>query len=156
MELKQLVSINRTAAMEMIHGRARCSAGCTKCIIQAPAALPEDGAARRACELSALWRPALLTAGWGAVFPLPAPAGAFLGAPFGSKATNFTAENRSPGFVLAPTFTQLVNALAGCLRRRVLCPAGLEACLPRDLQLAPARTRRRASEVSGLEGACGD
>lgn len=69
MELKQLVSINGTAAMEMIHGRARCSTGCTICIIQAPAALPEDGAARRACELSALRRPALLTAGWGAVFP---------------------------------------------------------------------------------------
>lgn len=75
-----------------------------------------------------------------------------MGALFGGKATNFTAENRSPGFVLAPAFTQLVNALAGCLRWRVLRPAGLEACLPRDLQLTPARTRRRASEVSGLEG----
>lgn len=126
----------------MHHPSSRCPAGgrgCSACL--------------RAFRFEA---PCLTNRRLGSRVPLPAPAGACLGAPFGGKATNFTAENKSPGFVLAPAFTQLVNALAGCLRRRVLRPAGLEACLPRDLQLAPARTRRRASEVSGLERACGD
>jgi len=53
LELKQLVSINRTAAMEMIHGQAGCSSGCSKWLISVLAALSEGRAACCTCKLSA-------------------------------------------------------------------------------------------------------